>query len=118
MKYLITIVLLAALAGCAGFEKLPPAPTVAEIVELSKSGASADDIIKRIQASRAVYQLAASELAKMREQGVPDKVIDYLHQSYIDAVRYAEWLRARDAYLFPPFPTSPFRPYFWGPYGW
>ena len=119
MKYLFMILLAGALAGCAGLEKLPPAPTVAEIVEMSKSGMNEDEIIKRIHASRAVYQVPASELAKMRAQGVPDKVIDYMHQSYIEAVRYAEWLRARDAYLFPPFGTSPFRPYFWpGPYGW
>lgn len=120
MRYLITVLLASMLAGCAGLgEKLPPPPTVAEIVQMAKSGHSADAIIKRIHESRAVYQLPASELARMREQGVPDKVIDYLQQTYIDAVRYSEWARARDAYLFPPFSASPFRPYFWpGPYGW
>ena len=119
MRYLASLLLAAAIGGCASLEPLPPAPTVAEIVQMAQTGQSADAIIQRVQASRAVYQLPASELAKMREQGVPDKVIDYLQQSYIDAVRYAEWLRARDAYLFPPFPTSPFYPYFWpGRYGW
>ena len=116
MRHLFIFALLAALAGCAAFEKLPPAPSVADIIELSKSGASADDIIKRIEASRAVYALPASELARMREQGVPDRVIDYLHSTYIEAVRHAEWARARDAYW---FYGPPFRPWpYWGPYGW
>lgn len=120
MRYLITVLLASMLAGCAGLgEKLPPPPTIAEIVEMAKSGQSADAIIKRMHDARAVYRLPASELAKLREQGVPDKVIDYMQQTYVDAVRYWEWARARDAYLFPPFPASPFRPYFWpGRYGW
>lgn len=119
MRYLAIVLLVTALGGCASLEPLPPPPTVAEIVEMARSGQSADAIILRVQQSRAVYPLPASELAKMREQGVPDKVIDYLQQTYIDAVRYSEWLRARDAYLFPPFGSSPFYPYFGpGRYRW
>ena len=114
MKRFVTILLLGALAGCASFEKLPPPPTVAEILQMAKAGQSADAIIQRMEESRAVYQLPASELARLREQGVPDKVIDYIQQAYIEAVRYAEWARARDAYFYPPF-APPFRRY---PYGW
>ncbi len=99
MRHLATLLFVAALAGCAGLEPLPPPPTIAEIVQMAKSGQSADAIIQRIHESRAVYQLPASELAKMREQGVPDKVIDYIQQTYIEAVRSSEWVRARDAYL-------------------
>ena len=115
MKHLVTILLMGALAGCAGIEKLPPPPTLAEIVQMAKNGQSADAIIQRIEESRAVYRLPASELAKLREQGVPDKVIDYMQQTYIEAVRYSEWARARDAYFYPAFP-APFWRYY--PYGW
>jgi hypothetical protein len=52
----------------------------------------------------------------LREQGVPDKVIDYMQQTYIDAARFAEWMRARDAYFF--YPYSPFPPYRRYPYWW
>ena len=59
------------------------------------------------QESRAVYPLPASELAKLREQGVPDRVIDHMQQSHIDSERYMEWLRARDAYFpYGPYPYS------------
>ncbi len=86
-------------AGCASFEPLPPPPTTAEIVKMAKEGVAPDEIIKRIEASQGVYPLSASELAKLREQGVPDQVIDYLQRTYIDAVRFDEYLRARDAYF-------------------
>lgn len=108
MKNLIAFFFIVALAGCAT-TPLPPPPTAAEIVQMAKEGQSADAIIQRIQQSRAVYQLSATQLAQLREQGVPDKVIDYMQQTYIDAVRFSEWMRARDAYFF--YPYSPFPPY-------
>jgi hypothetical protein len=89
------------LIGCATFGKpLPPAPTVAEIVQLAKDGVAAEDIIKRMEDAQAVYRLPASELAKLREQGVPDKVVDYMQQTYIADERWREYLRARDSYWF------------------
>jgi acyl-CoA synthetase (AMP-forming)/AMP-acid ligase II len=112
---LIAILLAAALAGCAT-TPLPPPPTPAEIVQMAKEGQSADAIIQRIEQSRAVYQMTATQLAQLREQGVPDKVIDYMQQTYIDAARFAEWMRARDAYFF--YPYSPFPPYRRYPYWW
>jgi hypothetical protein len=109
---------LAALLGaCASFgPPLPPAPTTAEIVQMAKEGLAPEAIIKRIEASRAVYPLPASELAKLREQGVPDQVIDYLQRTYIEAVRFGEYLRARDAYFLYGWPYyRGLGPY---PYGW
>lgn len=81
---------------------------------MSKDGQPAEAIIARMQESRAVYPLPASELAKLREQGVPDLVIDYMQQVYIDSVRYMEWSRARDAY----FPYGPYPYSFRGRYYW
>jgi hypothetical protein len=118
MRLQIPVFALAALLGaCASFgPPLPPAPTTAEIVQMAKDGVAPEAIIKRIEASRAVYPLPASELAKLREQGVPDQVINYMQRTYIDAVRFDEYLRARDAYFLYGWPYSrgPY-PY---PYGW
>lgn len=102
-------------AGCATAPKLPPPPTTAEIVQMAKDGQTAEAIIQRMQQSVALYPLPASELAKLREQGVPDKVIDHMQQTYLEAVRYQEWARARDAY--PPF-YGPYPYSFWGHYYW
>jgi hypothetical protein len=94
------LVLAALVAGCASLgPPLPPQPTTAEIVQMAKDGMPPAAIIQRIAASQGVYPLPASELAKLREQGVPDAVIDYMQRTYIDAVRFDEYLRARDDYF-------------------
>ena len=104
------------LAGCAATPQLPPPPTPAEIVQMTKEGRPAEDVIQRMRATLAVYPLQASELAKLREQGVPDAVIDYMQQTYVDAVRQHEWARARAGYYgYSAYPW-PYRPYCWSPY--
>jgi len=88
-----------ALSGCATLgEPLPPPPSLAEIVESAKAGQPPQQIIERMQRSRAVYRLPASELAKLREQGVPDAVIDYMQRVHLDVVRFEESMRARSFY--------------------
>jgi hypothetical protein len=107
----ITVVFLGAilLGACAGFGKIPPAPTTVEIVQLAKDGVPAEEIIRRMEESRAVYRLSASELAELRAQGVPDKVINYMQQTYLAWVRDEEWYRARSAW--PPHPGFYSYPY-------
>ena len=99
--------LIASLApGCATLgPPLPSPPTIDEIVRLSAAGVPADDIVKRMRDARAVYRLPASELAKLNGQGVPDKVIDYMQLTYIEAERYDEYLRTRDLYLWSGWPS-------------
>jgi hypothetical protein len=99
----VTVVFVAAIlsAACASFGKIPPAPTTAEIVQLSKDGVPASEIIRRMEESRAVYPLSASELAHLRAQGVRDEVINYMQQTYISSVRDEEWYRARQRTLLP-----------------
>ena len=88
-----------ALSGCATLgEPLPPPPSLAEIVESAKAGQPPQQIIERMQRSRAVYRLPASELAKLRDQGVPDAVIDYKQRVHLDVVRFEESMRARSFY--------------------
>jgi hypothetical protein len=98
--HLAVLVLAASLGACAslGPPLLPP-PTTAEIVQMAKEGVGADEIMKRITASRAVYPLPASEFARLREQGVPDQVIDLMQRTYVDAAWFDGYLRARDDYL-------------------
>jgi hypothetical protein len=98
------LLIAALLSGCATIgEPLPPAPTLAEIVSMSKEGVSAKEIIERMQRARAVYRLPASELAKLRDAGVADEVIDHMQRTHLDAVRREQALRAP-----PPM---------WGPWG-
>jgi hypothetical protein len=101
----VTVVLIAAIlfGACASLGKIPPAPTTAEIVQLSKDGVPAGEIIRRIDESRAVYRLSASALAQLRAQGVSDEVINYMQQTYIASVRDEEWYRARQLSVWPPY---------------
>ena len=76
-------------SGCAGLQRRPP-PTLEQIVQMSKDGVPADEIIKELRETRAVYPLSGAQLAKLHEQGVADPVLDYLQQAYVDAIRWQE----------------------------
>jgi len=82
--------------GCASLRTPRPDPiTVPQIVEMSKAGVPADEIVKKLKASRTVYRLQASQLADLKADGVPDAVINYMQQTYLDAAAhdaaFREW---------------------------
>ncbi len=72
-------------AGCTTYGKTPV--TVNSVVEMSKAGVPASEIIAEMRASHTVYPLKASSLARLREQGVSDEVIDYMQSTYIASAR-------------------------------
>jgi hypothetical protein len=76
-------------AGCATTGAAGPFKTVTvdQIVQMSKAGTPSDDIIKQIAESGTIYRLNASQLADLRQAGVSDQVINYMQQTYLDAVR-------------------------------
>jgi hypothetical protein len=83
-----TLVAILSVSGCCTVCKKRPEPvTVGQMIQMSKEGVPGQEIIRKMQASGTVYRLEASQLAKLREQGVPDNVIDYMQQTYIQAVR-------------------------------
>ena len=79
------------LASCASsstYRPVVPQPvTVSQIVKMSKEGVPAAEIIGKMRASRTVYRLSASQLARLRDDGVADQVIDYMQHTYLAAVR-------------------------------
>jgi hypothetical protein len=104
------------LEGCAttSARKKTAPVTVAEILQMSKDKVPPDEMIKKMHESGTVYRLKASELAKLKEEGVPDKVINYMQKTYIDAVRrhqyledWSYWTMGPDNYW-----------YGGGPFGW
>lgn len=80
-------VLCLAMSGCAGLERRPP-PSLEQIVEMSKTGTPAEEIVRELQETRAVYPLTGSQIARLHEQGVPDAVLDYMQNAYMDRVRW------------------------------
>ncbi len=77
---------------------------VKDIVQMSRDGLSSKAIISDLRQSHSVYTLRANELAKLREQGVQDSVINYMEKTHFDAIRYNQ--RMYDSY------------YAWPGYGW
>ena len=76
--------MLPALAGCAAlYTPRQPMP-IAQVVDLSKSGAAPEQVIDRIKAAGTTYALRGSDFAKLKAAGVPDQVLDFLQQSFVD----------------------------------
>jgi hypothetical protein len=128
LTQLVAAAALIAASGCATTRQArPEPPTPDQIVQLAQEGKSADDIIKLLKDSYAVYELPASKLADLRQRGVPDKVIDYMQATYVDYARREEALRGpyyydHWGYWGHPHPRHyrrhwPRAPY-WHPYWW
>ncbi len=83
-------VVLLLIAGCSTLGLGAPKPnlvTVAKVRDMSKAGVPAETIIEKMRDSGTVYRLTAAQLARLHDEGVPDKVINYMQQTYLSAVR-------------------------------
>jgi hypothetical protein len=114
--YLTIIVLgTALLNSCAVYNPTFQASLPAdEIVKMSKDGISSKDIISDIRKSHSVYTLRAADLAKLRDEGVQDSVINYMEKTHMDAIRRDE--RMSDYYY--GYPGMYWYPYWGLNYGW
>jgi hypothetical protein len=86
-----------------------PSLSVDQVVEMVKSGVPEEEIVKRVQSSRLTHVigvggittirtrpvsgLGGSELASLRDQKVPDSVLDALQAQFLSAFIEAERLR-------------------------
>lgn len=85
---LFLLISVTALSGCATFGSEQPEPvTVAQVIQMTKDTVPPDTIVKKMRDSDAVYRLTAAQLAELHDMGVPDPVLNYMQQTYIDAER-------------------------------
>jgi hypothetical protein len=79
----------ALLGGCAtlGFEQNKRPVTVSEVVRMSEEGLPPETIVNKMRDSESVYRLSAAQLAQLHDQGVQDQVINYMQETYLNAVR-------------------------------
>ena len=78
-----------ALGACAAIER--PAPlTPEEVIRLSKEGRDAKAIIEELKRTDTVIPLAASEIVRLHEAGVPAEVLDHLQRAQIDEIRWRD----------------------------
>ena len=72
------------LAGCASFGGPEQEPMPLEkVVALAKEGKDAAAIIKEIQGSHTIFDVTASQYAKLSRDGVPDAVIDFMQNGQL-----------------------------------
>ena len=78
------VVLVILLSACATFYTPRTPMPIADVVKLGKSGAPPQTMIQRIRDSGTTYALRGSDFPKLKAAGVPDPVLDYLQQSFVD----------------------------------
>jgi hypothetical protein len=87
----------ALLTGCAALDVDPSKQPVmvSEVIRMSNENVPAETIVNKMRDSRAVYRLNAAQLAKLHDQGVADLVLNYMQETYLNAVRreqdLADW---------------------------
>ncbi len=98
------------LPGCSllgQHAKNSPPVTVPAVIQMSKSGVPAETIIAKMRESGTAYRLTAAQIGNLHEQGVADAVLDYMQQTYLNAVRHDQaledwnrWAWAGDGYWY------------------
>jgi hypothetical protein len=85
---LVLLICATLLGGCSAFSFKQPDPvTIGQVIQMNKDGVPADSIIKTMRDSDTVYRLTAAQLAELHDMGLPDQVLNYMQQTYIDAER-------------------------------
>lgn len=87
------------LAGCATTPR--PAPlTQADIISMTKAGLTDEDIIRRIDDTRTVFQLSSDDVVFLRKEGVSDRIVTYMLDTLTRAVAAEQRRRDMDDYNF------------------
>ncbi len=97
---ILILLSLVSLAGCASLPQADPPLTLDRLVERSKSGESLDSLIAAVRGQREAFGLTGSDFARLRERGLPDRLLDELFRLEISAAEERERLRHWE----PPWP--------------
>ena len=90
--------------GCATPKPRPAALTQVDIVAMVKAKMTDEDIMRRIDATGTVFNLSADDVVKLRQEGVSERLVDYMLDTKVRAA--AEYERHRYYY---------YDPYYYGP---
>jgi hypothetical protein len=70
------------LGACATRTPMP----IDEVVQRSRQGQPADQIVGELRGARTTFALRGSDFGRLAQAGVPDAVLDYLQQSFVNDV--------------------------------
>ena len=71
--------------GCATTPPRPPALTQTDIISMVKAGMTDEDIMRRIDDTRTVFRLSSEDVVRLRNEGVPDRIVNYMLDTYTRA---------------------------------
>lgn len=97
LRWLVVSLVGASILGLAACSPFIPV-TVPQIVQMTREGVPPDSIIAKMKASNTVYRLHAHQIAQLSKDGVNEKVLDYMQQTYLEAVRSDQSLADWDNY--------------------
>lgn len=104
------------LAGCATTPRPTPL-TQADIISMTKAGLTDEEIMRRIDDTRTVFRLNSDDVVRLRNEGVSDRLVTYMLDTYTRAAVEAE--RRRDRYYYGiGYYHGPFHPYRYPWYRW
>ncbi len=69
-----------ALAGCATLLPTAERVTIEQLVARAKQGESLDTLVAMVRAQPAAYGLQGSDFARLKAEGLPDRVLDELQR--------------------------------------
>ncbi len=76
-----------ALSGCAIFDPGPPPLTREQVIQLARSGETPAAMVERLEKTRTVLALSASDILQLSSEGVPREALDYLQAAQIEELR-------------------------------
>lgn len=93
-----TLILLFAVAlttiGCATRPRPQPL-SQSDIISMTKAGVADEEILRRIDGTRTVFRLSSEDVIRLRNEGVSDRVVNYMLDTY---TRYVADQERRQAY--------------------
>jgi hypothetical protein len=83
---LLTLTVLAGLllSGCTTPRPMPL--TQADVISMTKAGLTDEEIMRRIDGTATVFRLGASDVVRLRTEGVSERVVNYMLETYPRAV--------------------------------
>ena len=84
--------------GCATTAPRPPPLTQTDIISMTKASMTDEEIMRRIDGTRTVFRLNSDDVVRLRQEGVSDRVVTYMLDTYTRAAVAEQ--RRQDAYYY------------------
>jgi hypothetical protein len=93
-RLLMAVPVLLLAAGCATTAPRPAPLVQTDIISMTKAGMTDEEIIRRIDDTRTVFRLNSDDVVRLRNEGVSDRVVTYMLETFTRAA--VEEQRRRD----------------------